>query len=678
MKIKFYSYLNAFHVILMFIFSSYNKVYYFDISKTGKILLMLLRLEQIIKPFKFSFHQIKDNLGESYYPRIFGKNLIDVCDVIKEEILNKDSFGNIFGKKLNPKKVVLFFRKIFFNNIQDIIVFTNIIAWYRQLHEKEAGAIEFSIEKTPHFDILKEVIFKEHNIILNSHLSLRKIFKYFYLLTGNIYLLTGDCLVSIIITLKNFSGSTSQPEINTTPLISSLYTLRGFTFELSKRSDFPWLLMSDIPYRHILIYFEREDMPLTNDMITVLEQKGISHIAMSSGATKSKKTSVYQPTLKVLKISYDLTIRVFSHIYKEILSCRFNSIAYLPEAFHFIRKYSRAYDFYRTNNIKIDIDFIDFDPYRIARHLALDAAGGVSISHQLSNWPVPLVILGSCADVFFLFGPYYQQTLLKSGTCNDTSVISGYISDYSFAAAKESSKLLRGRLKSKGAKFIICYFDENSSDDRMSIIPHSRSAMIYEKFLNWVISDETIGLICSPKRPKTLLKRLPEIAELVKRAEDTGRCIFMDGEYAAANYPNEAAQASDIVVTLLIGGTASLESFLSGVRTVYLDLEGLYSYPEYTWGRNTIVFDNIDGLIASINRFRNNEKSFDELGNMNMVTNIKQKDPFMDGKASLRMGQYINWLLEIFNQGKTREEAIEYANEKYAGAWGKGNVIKWH
>ena len=50
----------------------------------------------------------------------------------------------------------------------------------------------------------------------------------------------------------------------------------------------------------------------------------------------------------------------------------------------------------------------------------------------------------------------------------------------------------------------------------------------------------------------------------------------------------------------------------------------------------------------------------------------------MDGKASLRMGQYINWLLEIFNQGKTREEAIAYANEKYAGAWGKGNVIKWH
>ena len=365
MKIKFYSYLNAFHVILMFIFSSYNKVYYFDISKTGKILLMLLRLEQIIKPFKFSFHQIKDNLGESYYPGIFGKNLIDLCDVIKEEILNKDSFGNIFGKKLNPKKVVLFFRKIFFNNIQDIIVFTNIIAWYQQLHEKEAGAIEFSIEKTPHFDILKEVIFKEHNIILNSHLSLRKIFKYFYLLTGNIYLLTGDCLVSIIITLKNFSGSTSQPEINTTPLISSLYTLRGFTFELTKRSDFPWLLMSDIPYRHILIYFEREDMPLTNDMITVLEQKGISHIAMSGYATKSKKTSVYQPTLKVLKISYNLTIRVFSHMFKEIVSCKFSSIAYLPEVFHFIRKYSRAYDFYCTNNIKIDIDFIDFDPSRM-------------------------------------------------------------------------------------------------------------------------------------------------------------------------------------------------------------------------------------------------------------------------------------------------------------------------
>ncbi len=52
----------------------------------------------------------------------------------------------------------------------------------------------------------------------------------------------------------------------------------------------------------------------------------------------------------------------------------------------------------------------------------------------------------------------------------------------------------------------------------------------------------------------------------------------------------------------------------------------------------------------------------------------RDKDPFKDGKASLRMGHYLDWLLEKFDQGLTREEAVGHANRMYAQIWGADNV----
>lgn len=681
MKIRFFSYLGAFHLISMYFFSkSYDEIYYFDISKTCKTLLWLLRLKRFVKPFKFHLSEIRENSGESYFPRIYGKDLIDVCDAIKEEILEKNPFINAFGKMFNIEKIMVYFRKIANREISDIVVFLNVVAWYRkQLFGREPNVIEFSIEKTPFFNILREFALKKYNITLSSHFSLRKIFKFFYLLGGNLYLSTVVCIIPIINALRIFTKHSNQIASNrTSPLIASLYTLRGLTFDMTQRCDFPWLLTSNIPHEQVLIYFEREDVPPTDDMVTVLKQQGINYMAMSKNSTASKEMPVYKLTIKVTNMLFGFTARVLFLACKEILNIRFRSLVYLSEAVYFIREYSKAYDFYRTNGIKINIDFIDHDPHRIPRHLALESAGGISISHQMTNWPIPNIILGSCADVMFLFGPYYYQTFLKSGSCNNSVIFLGYLADYSFVTVRERSRNLRKKLIDNGAKFVICYFDENSSDDRMSIIPNSRSVLIYKHFLNWVLLDKTIGLICSPKRPKTLLKRLPDIGELAQRAKDTGRCVFMDGEYAADNYPTEAAQAADVAISLLIGGTTSLENFLSGVRVVYLDMEGLYSYPEYRSGKNTLVFDNLDNLTSAINKYRYNMEAFDEFGNINLAPGIRDKDPFHDGRAAERMGQYINWLLEMFNQGKTREEAIEYANQRYASLWGEENVVKWH
>ena len=87
--------------------------------------------------------------------------------------------------------------------------------------------------------------------------------------------------------------------------------------------------------------------------------------------------------------------------------------------------------------------------------------------------------------------------------------------------------------------------------------------------------------------------------------------------------------------------------------TVFLDLEKLYSNPVYQWGKGKVVFDSLDDLFSAINKYRENPESIPDFGYLSLWA--KDKDPFKDGNASLRIGQYINWLLEMFNEGKTEK-----------------------
>ena len=188
---------------------------------------------------------------------------------------------------------------------------------------------------------------------------------------------------------------------------------------------------------------------------------------------------------------------------------------------------------------------------------------------------------------------YYFLSVPRINGCGESNrssidylVYSGYITDYSFAAVKADALKVREQLLNKGIKFIICFFDENSSNDRMTDVTNKRSVDTYRYFINKVLEDNTLGLILKPGYPSTLPKRLSEIANLIEDAKRTGRCMFMDGgDYVTDQYPAEAAQASDLCVGLLLSGTAVLESYLSGTPTVFLDLERFLSNPIYKWGK---------------------------------------------------------------------------------------------
>jgi hypothetical protein len=86
-----------------------------------------------------------------------------------------------------------------------------------------------------------------------------------------------------------------------------------------------------------------------------------------------------------------------------------------------------------------------------------------------------------------------------------------------------------------------------------------------------------------------------------------------------------------------------------------------------------VIFDDIDRLIIALKRYKENPEIKSKLGDWSSY--IDKLDPFRDGRGGERIGAYMQWLLESFDKGKSRDDAIQYANKLYAEQWGEDKVI---
>jgi hypothetical protein len=56
-------------------------------------------------------------------------------------------------------------------------------------------------------------------------------------------------------------------------------------------------------------------------------------------------------------------------------------------------------------------------------------------------------------------------------------------------------------------------------------------------------------------------------------------------------------------------------------------------------------------------------------------SHLEEFDPFRDGRAAARMGEYVNWLLEGFKEGLDRETIMANAADRYCAEWGSDKVV---
>ncbi len=672
MTLYFYRNLSVFDVLSQLRGRAGVRVYYFDASPSAERMISVLKLGHTISKASFIMGEIKDAQGLACFER-WKRAHLALCDECIATLGMKFAVFSIWDRYFDIRRMRNFYRLALAKDIDEFTAFLCVIDWYRaKLSSDNAASCVFYAPGNVFFETIRDYAAREFAVDVRPARRFGvNWFRFMLSTVKQAVLVVGEAFFAV---LAGVFHRTHSGPANVKPRIANAYTMRGLTFDPVKRCDFPWLLPNAIDRQYVLLYFERPDFPVTGQMAKALRAEGVDFLAMSGSVAGGPEVPLFTPSIVFARKIAVLLTGLAGYVIRCMLRCRKIGWALLPVTVTFIREYALFYDFFTRYSVKVNVDFVEHDLRKISRILALRDVGGVSVSFQVSNWPLPNVILGSNADVFFMFGEHYRGIFGQSGATSETVILSGYIGDYVFKTVKPRSDALRARLRGNGARFVVSFFDENPSSARMSTLPVDRLSFVYRTLLAWTIGHKDVGLVCSPKRPKSLLQKLPAIEPLMREAIATGRCVFMDGEYAADNNPIEAGLASDIAVCLLGGGTTALEHYLAGHRAVFLDLEGFYTFDEYLWGRDVIVFDDIKKFLIALEAFRIDPRGNAGFGDPGKVVTLAGKDPFTDGKSVIRMSGYLADLLRGFREGMTREAAVAFANGRYISLWGRETV----
>jgi hypothetical protein len=436
----------------------------------------------------------------------------------------------------------------------------------------------------------------------------------------------------------------------------------------------------DRPEMHSDLFFWQqsalrgEDLSITfgliHDPLDESKKKEIDRHGMSVGvlhpdASTLADVPVYLPPAQKNKINApELT---GSKAEKKWMRSQLRDYNYL---YHYWREY------FRQNNIKMYISWFKYNSAHCVIADALQSLGGVTAIYQRAFEEFPSVETTTDADIVFGFSPENAKIERLSNSVIPYYVSAGYFGDHRFGLLKRPAQELRQKLHRNGAKHIIAFFDENSGPDPRWHTDHEFMRDNYRFLLEKLLSEPWLGLVFKPKVPATLRKRLGDVAELLVKAEATGRCSIFEGGVLHGSYPPAiAALSSDITIHgHLCAATAGVEAALAGVPTLLMDREGWPTSRLYELGRGKIVFNRWqDAWDACVEHWKSSN-GIPGFGDWGII--LDRIDPFRDGRAAERIGTYLKWILDGFKAGLPRETVLADAAERYCKIWGKDKVTK--
>lgn len=461
------------------------------------------------------------------------------------------------------------------------------------------------------------------------------------------------------------------------PVIASWYTARTVAFDRARRSDLFWALDAPVPRENLLVYFDRPSLPVTAAHADTLAAEGIEPLAIVPAASAARGVHVHAPGPGLAVAKRAAAGSIVRAWLGAALRGRPPGVFLLANAWYFATQLAWWSDFFEQHGVKVSVSPYDFTRPYAAKNLALERLGGVSVSYQWSNIDVGTVEMSGVSDAMLVFGPRYERVLREAGSLAGRLVHCGYPTDHAFEAVRPAASELRAGLEAAGARFVVALFDENSSDARMAAISNERARELYRGFLEPVLADPSLGLVIKPGYPLTLRGRLgEEVAALLDEALETGRVVLVDqGTWVTERYPAEAAQAADACAGLLMSGTAALEAWLAGARTVFVDLERLYDREVYEWGRGAAVFDSCEAFFEGLRAYRGNPAGNAAFGDLSRWA--EGRVAFADGRAATRIGGYVARLHAALAAGRTRDEALAAADDAHVAEWGDGSVVPW-
>ena len=134
-----------------------------------------------------------------------------------------------------------------------------------------------------------------------------------------------------------------------------------------------------------------------------------------------------------------------------------------------------------------------------------------------------------------------------------------------------------------------------------------------------------------------------------------------------------AALAADLAIHCSVAaGTAAVEAALAGVPTVMVDDDGWTISPLYQLKKDRVIFDDWEVLWHTWREHRKQANGIPGFADWSQM--LGELDPFRDGRAAERMGTYLKWLIEGYENALPRETVLADAAERYCRAWGADKV----
>lgn len=666
-------------------------VYYIDCSQLGIVIAAgmakLIRIK--IKRFSFRMVEMKDNKGNLLSFKILFNDLGDLQD----DIFKRPVFKKIMESKEVNSYIKVFLRKqALFDTKEgadqpwDSGSFKALILVRYALREEnnkaKGGKVVFFMDKRLWSDEISkyaasynvEIIWMPKPIIEIRRplkIVILSLFKRRYILwfkTLKNYIINEVILKPFqYLTFRNRNVSYELPIRSLQNMFPRLAVDYYGQFNLNKPE-----LFSDLFFWHqsllsgedISIVFNIKQYPLDMEKV-----KWLNHYNMEA--------LVLNP-----KVLGDTLLPVFYHWPRIFRKKRLFDISDYPEKKwvnqqmeHYQTDYEYWKEFFSKNNIKIYITWFKYDASHCVIADALQSQGGVTTMYQRSFEEFSAPSRSVACDVFFGFSHKNAEIEEKAKSIIAYYIEVGYPGDYRFPLLHKQAQEIRRRLQRRGAKRIISFFDENSSNRDPRWLPDLKFLRVnYSFLLEKVLSESEMGLVIKPKTPFILKQCLESMNELFNRAKQTGRLFIFGIEGKENSYPPVAAAlASDIAVHgHLCAATAGVESALAGVPTLLLDREGWPGSSLYGLGEGKVVFTNWEDLWKACKEHWAVSGGVPGFGDWSLM--INEIDSFRDGMAAERIGTYLKWLLDGFKERLNRERVMADAAQRYVDIWGKDKI----
>ena len=312
---------------------------------------------------------------------------------------------------------------------------------------------------------------------------------------------------------------------------------------------------------------------------------------------------------------------------------------------------------------KISFTHFKFNSDHIALNAAIKETGGISTMWQLSYEELSTYDLSIYTDIYFSQSKYNTEAELNNRSIIHNKVIVGYPGDYRF-------KLLKKNLDKD--KKIISFFDETSSIDEKWSSGDEQCISDYSYLFEKILKDDDLIIYLKPKKSNNLINSLNPIKKLLQRALETKRLILFESQKKSFP-PAYASLKSNLAIhNSLYAATAGVESVLSGTPTLYLDHDNWHTIKINYFGKNKFIFNNWNDLWNSVEDFFKSKKNFNSYHTSEYLNYL---DPYRDGLASYRIGEYLNDLLNGFDRNIKAIDTIELANNKFKKKWGKDKIV---